>query len=175
VRYLLRLFGGDPGARFVFLTPDGRRPQTVSGTAAERFRSWSYLRLRDALRKALADTAQGPHAAGRPAAEHYLLALDQHFRSEKGQPMSDSPEPRLQFYFKHLDRILEWNRLGNPARELSARVLAESVEDLEARLPEFGASLRLVKGMDPAWPTAFLHDPDWAQTLGHRTLSSESG
>lgn len=74
-----RLFGNDPGARFVFLSPDGRRPQSATGLAAEAFRPLGYREIMADLNAVLACTEHSPHGLGRAAAEQYLLTLRRQF------------------------------------------------------------------------------------------------
>jgi hypothetical protein len=71
-----RLFGDEPGARFVFLSPQGRAPTTATGPAAEAFVPVSYRAIADALRRALDETSAERHAPARAAAEAYLVTLE---------------------------------------------------------------------------------------------------
>ena len=76
---LFERFEEDPGARFIFLTPSGRRPDTATGDAAEAFAAISYARLRDALAEALSARVVGSTSA-RHIAEDYLRTLRREFR-----------------------------------------------------------------------------------------------
>lgn len=69
-------FCGEVGSRFIFLSPRGRAPRTVTGEAREAFRSLSFAAVRDDLRAALA--ASQP-VIGRGAAEDYLRTLEREF------------------------------------------------------------------------------------------------
>lgn len=68
------------GARFVFLSPSGRKPATASGEAADAFAAMSFADVRAALDESL----KGPRATGSPwgrrAAEDYLRTLGREFR-----------------------------------------------------------------------------------------------
>lgn len=72
------LFRDEPGARFIFLTPTGYRPDSASGPAIAAFRPLAYRQIRRILSEALAATPTG--ARGRSIAEDYLRTLDREFR-----------------------------------------------------------------------------------------------
>ncbi len=76
-------FKSDPGARFVFLTPEGRPPVSATGEAAKAFRSMSYRQLHDVLSRSLrAVDAPQPRSGiteGRRVVESYLRTLDREF------------------------------------------------------------------------------------------------
>lgn len=74
---LFERFGGDPGARFVFLTPTGRRPATATGEAEAAFAAIGYRDIRSALEAALSEVSVG---SARHAAEDYLRTLRREFR-----------------------------------------------------------------------------------------------
>jgi hypothetical protein len=156
-----QIYAGDQSARLVLLTPDGRAPQTASGKAAKAFRRWSYDGLRKALAQALSDTEHETPAQGRAAAEQYLKTLENHFRPGRRQPMNDA-EPRLQFYLKNLKLIREWNQLEAPARELSAAVLSNALNELPELASDLGATVRFGKHLvDPGWSFAYFYDLSW--------------
>jgi hypothetical protein len=71
-----RLFGDEPGARFIFLSPRGRAPLTASGPAAVAFVALSYRAVADALRSVLEDTAAERAGPGRDATVEYLRTLE---------------------------------------------------------------------------------------------------
>lgn len=77
-------FKGDPGALFLFLTPEGRRPASASGSALEAFKSLSYGDFRMILRAALDATASDAGAAAGARARHiaqdYCHTLEKEFR-----------------------------------------------------------------------------------------------
>jgi hypothetical protein len=71
------LFERFSGARFVFLTPTGRAPQTATGAAAPAFSVVRYCDLRTILERALLDSvSDGP---GRRVTEDYLRTLKKEF------------------------------------------------------------------------------------------------
>ena len=72
------LFGRDPGARFILLTPTGRRPTSATCSAQEEFKTLGYGALRRIIRAALDQAPAG--AGGRPIAEDYIRTLKQEFR-----------------------------------------------------------------------------------------------
>lgn len=72
-------FGNEPGAVFLYLTPDGRAPQTATGAALA---IWATLRYRDfaaMLDAALHDTRANASASGLAAAQNYLATLRREF------------------------------------------------------------------------------------------------
>jgi hypothetical protein len=77
-------FGPEPNTRYVFLTPDGRAPETAEETP---FVCFGYATVRTLLSEALRSTpassvgaAGRPGAAsGRPVAEDYLRTLQKEF------------------------------------------------------------------------------------------------
>jgi hypothetical protein len=77
---LYRDYGDEPGIAFAFLTPDGARPTTATGAAAEAFVTVSFTDVRDDLRAALAEA--GEAASSGPAhgsVISYLQTLDAEF------------------------------------------------------------------------------------------------
>lgn len=74
---LVERFGEEPGARFIFLTPSGRRPLTATGEAAEVWRPVSFRHLREALEEVFS-VAGGGEAAGVVA--NYLLTMKREFQ-----------------------------------------------------------------------------------------------
>ena len=71
------LFERFVGARHVFLTPNGRAPETATGAAAAAFRTVSYRDLRKILQRSLLNRpSDGP---GRHVAEDYLRTLKREF------------------------------------------------------------------------------------------------
>lgn len=77
---LFERFGADVGARFILLTPSGKRPESATGDAAEAFASMSYGDVRAILADALATASAGQSPWGRRAAEDYLRTLQKEFR-----------------------------------------------------------------------------------------------
>lgn len=75
---LFARFGDEPAARFIFLTPDGRRPLTASGAAGQAFAAVSFSELRLTLDRALRETSARESA--RHVAEDYLRTLRKEFR-----------------------------------------------------------------------------------------------
>jgi hypothetical protein len=73
-------FGGEPGARFLFLTPTGRRPKTATGHAAEAFRALSFSKLRDLLSELTSANGADLSEMGRSTARNYFRTLDKEFR-----------------------------------------------------------------------------------------------
>jgi hypothetical protein len=71
-------WGESAGARFIFLTPDGRRPRTASGDAEESFACLSLRTLRDILAEIL-QTGGSAVAPGRAVAQTYLATLREEF------------------------------------------------------------------------------------------------
>jgi hypothetical protein len=72
------LFGSEPGARFIFLTPTGRAPTSARGDSLAAFKRLSFAQVREQLRVAL---GEGQAAAeGRRVAEDYLRTLEKEFR-----------------------------------------------------------------------------------------------
>jgi hypothetical protein len=72
-------FREEPGPLFVFLTPDGRAPVSATGRAKDAFQRLEYRELRFHLKEVLDETTGTPLAAGRAAAEQYLLTLTKKF------------------------------------------------------------------------------------------------
>ncbi|MCW5880829.1 MAG: PD-(D/E)XK nuclease family protein [Anaerolineae bacterium] len=72
-------FGNEPGAVFLYLTPDGRPPQTATGAARD---AWTVLRYRDLatmLAAILPQATTGELPAGLAAAHNYLATLRREF------------------------------------------------------------------------------------------------
>jgi len=72
--------GNEKGARFIFLTPDGREPTSaiVSGSL---WRPLGFANIKDFLGAALADaTSVGVAASGTASAHSYLATLHREFR-----------------------------------------------------------------------------------------------
>lgn len=70
-------FGREPGARFAFLTPDGRAPRSASDAAFEAFGLLSYPQVRALLAQALEVGAES--APARDVAVDYLRSLREAF------------------------------------------------------------------------------------------------
>ena len=68
------------GARFVFLTPSGRKPATASGEAADAFAAIGFADVRAALDDSFKATRAATAPWGRRVAEDYLLTLGREFR-----------------------------------------------------------------------------------------------
>lgn len=67
----------EPGARFVFLTPTGRRPWSATGPAAVAFAPLSYRTVAESLRTLL---RAGPTGTAVHVAQDYLNTLDKEFQ-----------------------------------------------------------------------------------------------
>ncbi|MBP6831252.1 MAG: PD-(D/E)XK nuclease family protein [Deltaproteobacteria bacterium] len=78
-----KAYRSEPGARFVFLTPDGRTPISATGSAAGAFRALSYRQVLLALDRSLETAAgvgpAGVTAEGRQVAESYRRTLKREF------------------------------------------------------------------------------------------------
>jgi len=73
-------FGQDPGARFLFLTPSGRKPASATGAAAYAFYSMSYPTLTRMIRNAHAMAeASGATTHGREVVSNYVSTLNKEF------------------------------------------------------------------------------------------------
>lgn len=77
---LFVLFRENIGARFVLLTPSGRRPDTASGEAAEAYVVLSFAEVRLALADSLRQPPAEASLSGRRVAEDYLRTLGREFR-----------------------------------------------------------------------------------------------
>lgn len=77
---LYERFAREGIARFVFLTPSGRKPESASGEAAAAFASLGYRDVRDLLARALCSTPAAQSSRGRHIAEDYLRTLEREFR-----------------------------------------------------------------------------------------------
>jgi hypothetical protein len=77
---LFERFAEDVRARFILLTPSGKRPESACGDAAEAFTPISYGVVRTVLADALGATSAAQSPWGRRVAEDYLHTLRKEFR-----------------------------------------------------------------------------------------------
>ena len=80
---LFERFAKDVGARFVFLTPGRRRPESATGDALRAFVAVSYSDVRTVLHAVLAATGTDHAPWGRRLAEDYLLTLRREFHEPR--------------------------------------------------------------------------------------------
>ena len=73
--YYFRAFADEVNPHFIFLTPDGRAPTSVSEEAAEAYESLSYLDIAEFLEASLAARATDRQAEARSVAIDYLETL----------------------------------------------------------------------------------------------------
>jgi hypothetical protein len=82
---IFRDFRDEPGARFVFLTPGGRRPSTATDEAEGVYVPLSYQWVARLMTSVLAEgtedrgSLEGPHAVGRATCTSYAFTLKQEF------------------------------------------------------------------------------------------------
>ncbi|MEO6599833.1 MAG: PD-(D/E)XK nuclease family protein [Polyangiaceae bacterium] len=74
-----RLYRQETGACFVFLTPDGRPPETAYGEAKEAFKRFGYRDLQSLLEQALDRSSGAGSTPGRRLAYDYLKTLKREF------------------------------------------------------------------------------------------------
>lgn len=75
---LYEYFGIEPGAVFLFLTPDGRKPHTAVGASAEAWRTLSYPELARMIEEVVAGLKTPAVACS--AVQNYLLTLWREFK-----------------------------------------------------------------------------------------------
>ncbi len=151
------LFGDEPDAVFVFLTPSGRAPTSATGAAAEAFRTLSLRWVRDLLGVLLASDAVHAGARGGPAVRTYHQTLEAQF--PRRQPMQI--DARLRFYFENKRILDEWAGLGADARTAADAFFRTLVEPMRALASKLGEDVQLHVNLDSAHPKLLLQRASW--------------
>jgi hypothetical protein len=152
-----RLFGDDEGARFVFLNPAGRPPDTA-GEAIQAFKPLSFHVLRDALASALNDTNDLPPGAARATAASYLDTLKLQFPRRRA--MTELSE-KVCFFLEHQRHIEEWAALKVDAQAAADAFFRELAGPFSELAPTLGADVRVYPYLEGNHPKFFFIREGW--------------
>lgn len=152
-----RLFGNDEGARFVFLHPTGRPPDTA-GEARPAFKTLSFHTLRDALESALNDTNDLPPGAARATAASYLDTLKRQF--PRGRAMTKISD-KVAFFLEHQRHIEEWAALKDDAQDAADAFFRELAGPFAELAPTLGADVRVYPSLEGNHPKFYFIREGW--------------
>ncbi len=146
-------YRGHPNACFAFLSPEGRKPATVSEECAQDFLPLSFVTIGACLEEAIRKEEEGPA----PAVFDYLNTLREVF------PVNDrTVDDKLRFYLRHKKEIQEWARLAERERDAAHQFFMSLEGDFAALAEELGVKF-WSNDPDDSYPAFHFYRQAWAK------------